>query len=201
MYQVIGTVKSRAFRVLWMLEELGQPYDLIEATPRSDVARQYNPLGKIPALVDDADVLTDSIAIMTYLADKHGGLTAPSGTPDRARQDAVTLWLVDEMDALLWTASKHSFVLPEKLRVSELTTTLHKEFARNADTLATMLEQSGDFLMGDKITLPDLLAVHCLGWALGAGFPALPEPLKAYSKRLRARPAFRAAAAATARDI
>ncbi|WP_299044872.1 glutathione S-transferase family protein [uncultured Tateyamaria sp.] len=193
MYRVVGTVKSRAFRVLWMLEELGQPYELVTATPRSDEARAFNPLGKIPALADGEAVLTDSVAIMTYLADKHGRLSAPAGTPDRARQDAVTLWLIDEMDALLWAASKHSFVLPEKLRVPALTPTLHKEFARNVDTLAGMLD-AGPFLMGDDITLPDILAVHCLGWAFGAGFPPLPDPVKAYSKRLRARPAFRAAA-------
>jgi len=198
MYRVIGSVKSRAFRVLWMLEELEQPYTLIDAGPRSDTARQYNPLGKIPALVDGDDVLTDSVAIMTYLADKHGGLTAAAGTPDRARQDAMTLWLIDEFDATLWTNAKHSFVLPEKLRVPAIAPTLHKEFARNADTLATMLDASGDFLMGDAISLPDILAVHCLGWAFGAKFPDLPDTVKAYSKRLRARPAFRAAQAAQA---
>lgn len=194
MYRVIGTVKSRAFRVLWMLEELGQPYELVEAFPRSEEARAHNPLGKIPALVDGDDVLTDSVAIMTYLADKHGGLTAPAGTVARARQDAMTLWLIDELDALLWTQSKHAFVLPEKLRVPDISSTLHKEFARNSDTFAGMLEQSGDFIMGDEITLPDLLAVHCFGWAFGADFPPLPDSVKAYAKRLRARPAFREAA-------
>lgn len=194
MYRVIGTVKSRAFRVLWMLEELREPYELVTAAPRSDEAKAFNPLGKIPALVDGDNVLTDSVAIMTYLADKHGGLTAPAGTPARAQQDAVTLWLIDEMDALLWTASKHAFVLPEKLRVPDITATLHKEFARNVDTLAGMLDANGPFLVGKDITVPDLLAVHCLGWAFGAGFPALPDPVKDYSKRLRARPAFRAAA-------
>jgi glutathione S-transferase len=194
MYRVIGTVKSRAFRVLWMLEELGQNYELIAASPRSDAARKYNPLGKIPALVDGDAVLTDSVAIMTYLADKHHALTAPAGTPDRARQDAMTLWLIDDMDALLWTGGKHTFALPEKMRVPAIMPTLHLEFTRNANTLAERLGD-GAFLMGDSITLPDLLAVHCLGWAFGAGFPEIPEPLKAYTKRLRARPAFRAASA------
>jgi len=196
MYRVIGTVKSRAFRVLWMLEELGQPYELEQAAPRSDTALAHNPLGKIPALIDGGTTLTDSVAIMTFLADKHGGLTAPAGTKARARQDAMTLWLIDEMDALLWTASKHNFVLPEKLRVPDVVPTLHREFARNVDRFGHMLEDAGDFIMGDDMTLPDILAVHCLGWAFGAGFPALPDPVKAYSKRLRARPAFRAAAAA-----
>ena len=36
MYKVIGSVKTRAFRVIWMLEELGEPYELIAAAPRSD---------------------------------------------------------------------------------------------------------------------------------------------------------------------
>ena len=195
MYRVIGTVKSRAFRVMWMLDELGQDYEVTPAAPRSDEAREYNPLGKIPALVDGDNVLTDSVAIMTYLADKHGKLTAPAGTPERARQDAMTLWLIDEMDAILWTYAKHSFVLPEKLRAAEVKPTLKKEFARTADTFAASLDAAGEFIMGDQITLPDLLAVHCFGWAFGAGFPPIPETVKAYTNRLRARPAFRAAAA------
>ena len=124
MYRVIGTAKSRAFRVMWMLKELGQPYEVEPAMPQSDDIRRYNPLGKVPALVDGDAVLTDSVAIMTYLADKHGAMTAPAGTSARARQDAMTLWLVDEMDALLWTAAKHSFVLPEKLRVPEVKATV-----------------------------------------------------------------------------
>ena len=193
MYRVIGTVKSRALRVMWMLEELDQDYELITAPPRSDVARQYNPLGKIPALVDGNDVLTDSVAIMTYLADKHNALTAPAGTPARAKQDAVTCWLIDEMDAILWAAAKHSFILPEDKRVPEIIAPLHAEFARNADSLTKRLGDQ-EFLMGATITLPDVLAVHCIGWAFGVGFPPVPDALKAYSKRLRARPAFRAAA-------
>ena len=106
MYTVIGGTKTRAFRVMWMLEELGQPYDLNPAAPRSDEARKYNPSGKIPALVDGDEVLTDSVAVMTYLADKHGALTAPAGTPARARQDAMTFWLIDEFDAVKEIATK-----------------------------------------------------------------------------------------------
>ena len=193
MYNVIGTAKSRAFRVMWMLGELGQTYEVTPALPRSEDALKHNPLGKIPALVDGDHVLTDSVAIMTYLADKHGGLTAPAGTPERARQDAVSCWLIDEMDALLWTASKHSFVLPEKLRVPDVKPTLKKEFARNVGTLEQMMQ--GDFLMGDRITLPDILAVHCLGWSIVAKFEPLPDAIKAYSKRLRDRPAYQDAAA------
>ena len=193
MYTVIGGTKTRAFRVMWMLEELGQPYDLNPAAPRSDEARKYNPSGKIPALVDGDEVLTDSVAIMTYLADKHGALTAPAGTPARARQDAMTFWLIDEFDAVLWAAAKHSFVLPEEARVPAIKDSLKAEFERAASTLSDRLE--GPFLMGDQITLPDLLAVHCINWSIGAKFPRVDDKLNLWAKSLRERPAFLAAMA------
>ena len=193
MYTVIGGTKTRAFRVMWMLEELGQPYDLNPAAPRSDEARKFNPSGKIPALVDGDEVLTDSVAIMTYLADKHGALTAPAGTPARARQDAMTFWLIDEFDAVLWAAAKHSFVLPEEARVPAIKDSLKAEFERAASTLSDRLE--GPFLMGDQITLPDLLAVHCINWSIGAKFPRVDDKLNLWAKSLRERPAFLAAMA------
>ena len=174
-----------------MLEELGQPYEHIPAAPASDEAKRYNPSGKIPALIDGDATLTDSVAIMTYLADKHGALTAPAGTVARARQDAMTLWLVDEFDAILWTATKHAGVLPDGYRVPEVVETAKFEFARAAKTLSEQLD--GPFLMGDQITVPDLLACHCLNWAMGIKFPRTDQKLFDYGKALRDRAAFQAA--------
>ena len=193
MYKVIGTVRSRAFRPMWALEELGQPYEIVPARPGSPEAREFNPLGKIPALVDGDEVLTDSVAIMTYLADKHGGLTAPAGTPARARQDAATLWVIDEMDAPLWAAAKHTSVLPEAARLPDLVPAVKAEFARNIGTFETMI--AGPYLMGDEMTIADILAVHCLNWAIGASFPLENEAVNAYGKRVRSRDAFKAARA------
>jgi glutathione S-transferase len=191
MYTVVGATKSRAFRVLWMLEEMGEAYRQIAAGPQSDEARKYNPNGKIPALVDGDEVLTDSVAIMTYLGDKHGKLTAPAGTPARAHQDAMTFWLIDEMDALLWAAAKHSFVLPEEQRLPTLKDSLMAEFARNAGILSERLE--GPFLLGEEMSIADILACHCINWSIGAGFPRVPDRLNAWAKTMRERPAFVAA--------
>lgn len=193
MYTVVGATKSRGFRVMWMLEEMGVAYDQNPATARSDEAKKFNPLGKIPALVDGDDVLTDSMAIMTYLGDKHGQLTAPAGTPDRARQDAMTFWLIDEFDAVLWAAAKHSFILPEDERVPAIKDALKVEFSRSVAVLSERL--NGPFLMGDQITIPDILAVHCINWSIGAGFPRVDDKLGAWAKEMRARPAFLAAQA------
>lgn len=191
MYKVIGPVKSRAMRVLWMLEELGEPYEHLPAAPRSEEARRFNPTGKVPALVDGEDILTDSMAILTYLADKHGKLTAPAGTIARAHQDALTFWLVDEFDAILWAAAKHSFVLPEDKRVPAVKDVLKEEFSASATQLSERLQ--GEYLSGDQLTVPDILACHCLNWAIGANFPRVDDKLVAYAKNLRSRPAFQAA--------
>ena len=58
--------------------------------PHSEQVLARNPSGKIPVLVDGGTTVTDSTAIMTYLADRHGRLTFPAGTVERARQDGYT---------------------------------------------------------------------------------------------------------------
>lgn len=193
MYKVYGITVTRTFRVLWMLEELGEPYEFIVAPPRSDTIMALNPSGKIPAFQDGDDTITDSSAIMTYLADKHGKLTFPAGSIERARQDALTFMLLDELDAVLWTAARHSFALPEDKRVPEVKPSLQWEFEQNLDRLAARFE--GPFLMGETMTIADFIATHCLNWALSAKFPVENETMSAYAKSMRARDAFQRARA------
>ena len=196
MYVVHGSVRSRAMRVMWVLEELGQPYELNAVAPRSPEALALNPTGKIPALTDEGEVLTDSVASMTFLADRHGALTHPAGTHARARQDAVTNMVLDEFDAILWSAAKHSFVLPEAERRPEVKEALRAEFARSERMLEDVLARSGGpWLTGEDFLICDILAAHCLGWAGTAKFGPESEALKDYAARARARPAFARAAA------
>ncbi len=189
MYTVIGTPKSRALRVLWMLEELGEPYEHVPASPRSDEARRYSPSGKVPALVVDGAPITDSVAIMTYLADRHGRFTYPAGTLDRARQDAFTNLVVDELDAVLWTAARHSFILPEDMRLPAIKDSLKWEFGQSHARLGAQLDGK-PFLMGDEMTVPDMLLAHCVRWAGNAGFPLTDARIIDHKDRMISRPAF-----------
>ena len=168
-YTVVGPTITRTFRVLWMLEELGQTYDRLTHASRTDELRAYNPAGKVPVLLDGDATLTDSTAIMQYLADKHGDMTFSAGTIDRARQDGFTQFILDEIDATLWAAARHTFILPEDKRVPEVKQSLKWEFARSIDEL---MRRKGDapFLMGERMTLPDIIATHCGSWAIAAGF-------------------------------
>lgn len=189
MYTVIGTVKSRAARVLWMLEELGQSYDHVAAPPRSEGVTAFNPAGKVPVLIEDGTPITDSTAIIQYLADKHSRLTHPAGTLERARQDSLTQFLLDEFDAALWMAARHSFVLPEELRHAAIKNTLRWEFERSQRTLVHRMGE-GPFIMGDMMTVPDIILTHCGNWALGAKFPIVEHRLTDYLDRMRRRPAY-----------
>jgi glutathione S-transferase len=187
-YAVIGSSKTRALRVLWMLEELGQTYDHVPAGPRSPEAFAAHPAGKVPVLVVDGETLTDSAAILTFLADRHGQFTHPAGSLARGRQDALTCLIVDELEGPLWMAARHSFVLPEAMRLPAIKDSLKWEFAQNQARLAARF--AGPFVMGDEMTVPDLMLTHCLHWAQGARFPELAPVLADYLDRMRARPAW-----------
>ena len=147
-----------------MLEELGVAYEHEAAAPRSDTVKALNPAVEVPVLIVDGVPITDSTAILTFLADHHGRLTHPAGTIDRARQDSLTQFLLDEFDANLLTAARHSFILPEELRMSGIKNTLKWEFERSQKPLVDRMG-SGDFLMGDMMTVPDIILGHCCRWA------------------------------------
>ncbi|MEP0154761.1 glutathione S-transferase [Pseudophaeobacter sp.] len=195
MYTVVGAPMTRSFRVLWALEELGQPYELIPALPQSPEILKVTDSGKVPALIEGDAVLTDSTAIITYLADKHGGLTASAGTLARAQQDAMTQRFLDELDAVLWTAARHSFALPKDQRVADVKPSLMWEFNRNLNRIAPLIK--GPFVMGENFTLADIVLTHCLSWAFGAKFPVDNQAMLDYGKAMRGRAAHQRVAALT----
>ena len=189
MYKILGGHRSRTFRVLWMLEELGLDYEHEPAAPRSDEVKVFNPAGKGPVLVVDGTPITDSTAILTFLADRHGALTHKAGTLDRARQDSMTQFLLDELDSIVWTAARHSFILPEELRQTGIKNTLKWEFERSQKTLVSRMGK-GPFLMGEKMTIPDIILTHCGNWADTAKFDITEPRLQEYFDRMRTRPAY-----------
>lgn len=188
MYKVYGSIPSRASRVLWMLEEIGQPYEHVKAGPRDPQITALNLSGKIPVLVDGDAVISDSSAIMTYLADKHGALTYPAGSLERAAQDSVFFTMLDELDAVLWIAARHTFILPEDKRAPQVSETAMWEFDRNLQRLEKQFK--GPFLLGEKMTIADILLVHCMSWARGARFSLNSDVLNAYCKEMRNRPGY-----------
>lgn len=193
MYTVIGSAQSRTFRVIWMLEELGEPYERIPAKQHTPEILQHSPLGKVPVLLDDGEPITDSAAILTYLADKHGKLTAKAGTIARARQDGMTFHVLDDLEGVIWMATRHGFILPEEHRVAGVRDSAKWEWARNLRAIEKRFK--GPFLMGEEMTVPDILLTHTLNWGLNAKFPVESDLIQAYLKRMREREAFQRAVA------
>ena len=106
MYKVIGYGGTRAFRLLWMLEELQIPYRHDRVMPFTQAARAAVPDGRLPALeLRNGPILQDSTAILSFLADHHGALTHPPGSTGRAVQEGWMHRVVERIDCPLmsWT--------------------------------------------------------------------------------------------------
>ncbi len=89
---------SRSQRILWLVEELGTPYELkkYERDAKTMLAppelRAVHPLGKSPVITDGANTVAETGAIVTYILDTYGDgrLVPPAGTPEALR---YTYWL------------------------------------------------------------------------------------------------------------
>ena len=195
MYTVIGSPKTRAFRVMWMLEELGQPYEIEPTLPRDASLAAINPSLKVPVLKDGDDYIIDSVAICQYLADKHKQFTFPVGTIQRAHQDSFTMFAVDDVESGLWQAAKHAFAIPEEYRVPDAKRAARFDFDRAMKTLAQRLG-ANHYVMGEAFTVPDLILGHCGGWGAAIGWSIPDGNVADYMARVRSRPAFARATAA-----
>ncbi len=189
MYTLIGSPQTRAIRVIWCLEELGVVYEIMPLAPGSDEAKKYNPTGKVPALLVGDDVIIDSVAICQFLADKHGEMTYPAGSIERAKMDSWVQFAVDEVDQPCWVWSKNDFLYPEEIRVPEIKPACAREFKRAMHGLG---ERLGDnkYVMGETFTVPDILLGQCYGWAKFCGFDIPKGRVEDYFKRVCRRPAF-----------
>ena len=189
MYKVIGSPRSRLTRVSWMLQELGQEYEIIVAKPGTDDLKAYNPAGKGPVLADDDVIVIDSAAICTYLADKHAdqGMSAEPASAKRAQLDSWMHFAQCDLEAPLWLKAKHTFILPEDLRLDVRAIT-SLEFKR---AIAAMDARLGDnqFALGDRFSAADVMLGHCGSWARNAKFEIASDRVNAYFDRVLGRPA------------
>jgi glutathione S-transferase len=108
MLRLYGTPQTRTFRPLWMLEELGLPYELVKTDfangdTRTPQFLEINPNGHVPALVDGDLALFESLAINLYLAARYGkGSLWPDAEADRARAVQWSFWVMSECERQLF---------------------------------------------------------------------------------------------------
>ena len=190
---------ARSFRCLWALEELRLPYELVSMAfpPRQTTPSylQINPLGTIPALVDGQTVLTESAAILQYLAVRHGP-TPLAVEPGESDYGAWLNWL-HYGEATLTTVQtvvlRYKFTEPETRRLPQAVADYTQLFD---DRLQVVADALGDreYLCADRFTVADINLHYSLQLARFLGLDARLTPkLSAYMERLQAREAFRAA--------
>jgi glutathione S-transferase len=179
---------SRSTRVLWALEEIGEPYDLTIVTDefrRSPEHFAKHPLGRVPFMeLDDATVMFESLACCLYLADADpdASLIGPSGSTERALAYQWSVFAMTELEApmIALGAAREAGndIAPGLDRVT-------KAFGVIADALGDR-----EWLVGDAFTVADVMSVSILGLAHSRGMLDGHPTLGAYVERGHARPAY-----------
>jgi len=203
MITLYGITTSRAFRCLWLLEELGveyrhKPLDFRSDDLKSAEYRAVNPNGRVPALVDDDLVLWESMAINLYLAEKYGEKDSlwPATPEQRAMAYQWSFWVMTEVEQPLLSVLMHKRVLPEDKRDPHKVT-------RNEGLLKqpfSVLEQAltkQDYLATDQFSVADLNVAAVMSWCKPARLSLKKYPhLDDWLKRCLDRPARKRAQAA-----
>jgi glutathione S-transferase len=185
MLKLFHAPQTRSSRILWLIEELGADVELVycdiahrngQKVGEAD-AKNPHPEGKVPALIHDGAIITESAAVALYLTDLHpqAGLGAALGSPERG---ALLTWLT-------WAAGELEPALFARMSGASDPCSL----ARYEAAMDRLMESlwSGPYLMGERFTIADVMIGSTLAWVR----PMLPDsPLfDRYLERLAARPA------------
>jgi glutathione S-transferase len=187
--------QSRSSRIVWLLEELGVPYELVLTDiPRMDGSGAPDPANphpdkKVPALVDGDVVVTESIAIVLYLTDAfpEAQLGPRIGDPQRGAYLTWLAWYAGVVEPVVTLGFGGLGENPHVLR------TFRGPAEMGARVVGAL--RANPYLLGDRFSGADLVLASVAHWARSA-LPADPA-VDAWLERVNARPAL---ARAMARD-
>jgi glutathione S-transferase len=201
---------SRSQRVLWLLEELGVPYELVRYQRQPDMRapaelRTIHPLGKSPVITDSGNTIAESGAITEYILDSYdeGRLTPPAKTPERLR---YTYWLhYAEGSAMPPLLMKLLFtVMPKrapallrplvrKVSNQALSSLINPQLKQHMAFWESELEKS-EWFAGNEFTAADIVMSFPLEAAASRGGLEQGHPrAMAFLERIHARPAYKRA--------
>lgn len=179
--------QSRSTAALTLLEELGVPYDLKVLNLRTGEQRQpaylaINPMGKVPAIVHQGQVITEQVAIYIYLSDlfPEAKLAVPVGDPLRG---PFLRWMVFYAACLEAACTDKS--------MKRETPPRSQSGYGDYDTVMSVLSgqfEKGQHILGERITAADILWGSALAWLTTWDLvPKLP-PIMRYVERVTTRP-------------
>jgi glutathione S-transferase len=176
---------SRSTRVLWLLEEIGEPYDLTILTRDEKNGPEHgrrHPLNRVPVIEEDGGYVFESAAICLDIADRHldKGLVPAVGTHERALVYQWVIFAVTELEPYGGQAIRETD--PERKEAAA---------ARYGLAVGAVQDALGDrdFLVGDRFTVADLICGAVLSFGKRNGLTDAFPLVSAYVERLDERPA------------
>jgi glutathione S-transferase len=196
---------SRSQRVLWLLEELGVPYEIVKYArdPRTHLApaelQAVHPLGKSPVVTDDGETIAESAVILEYVVEKHGGgrLVPVAGTADYRRYR----YFMHYAEGSLMPFLLLKLVTSKIRKAPALVRPIAKGIASKVDGVfvdpniqrhVAFLDAElakAPFFAGSELTAADIQMSYPME-ALAARMPSPPARIVDWVERVRARPAF-----------
>jgi glutathione S-transferase len=190
---------GRPVRVVWVLEELGEPYEIVVVGGEDrggEEHRARHPLGRVPVLEDEQGCLFESAAICLHLADLHpqSGLLGAPGTRERALAYQWVCFGPAELEPPLIDSLLHAHSETERAaRQADI-------FARRLAAVSDALGEH-DYLVANRFGVADVMIGSVAGFAQRAGrLEQAPANLTDYLARLTERPAYQRALEATAAE-
>lgn len=194
MLKLYHAPKSRSSRIVWLLEEISAPYEIVkvdiqrgDGSGKSD-PKNPNPIGKVPAIEHDGVPVFESVAIAAYLADAFpaAGLAPKIGDAKRGPFLTALAYYTGVLEPAFM--SKFMNVTPPRGSAGWV-------IVEEAMPWVVRQLEAGPYFLGDKFSAVDV--IYGSTFALFLGNPALPETplLRAYVDRLAERPAYKRAAA------
>ena len=184
---------TRSIRVRWALQELGVPFEaetvnLAQGEHHKAPYLRVNPAAKLPALVDGDQTLTESGAILLYLAEKfpEKGLM-PRALTERAQLYRWLFFTVTELEQPLWRIARNENVYPPAERVPADIPRARKDFADMVAVLASHM-RGRQFVVGDRFSVADIALAYTLDWAHEVKLLGDWPELVAYMERMYQRP-------------
>ena len=188
--------ESRSQRILWMLEELALPYEIVRYQRNAQTRlappelKEAYPLGKAPVLEDGAVKLAESGAIIEYLGATYGDGTI-ARSPGHPEWPAYMQWLHYAEGSLMLPLMLRLYVGRLKEAGAPLHPRIESELANHLGFVAGALGER-DFLVGDSLTGADVQISFQLEMARTFDKLAAYPNLSTYLDRLHARPAWKA---------
>jgi len=184
--------RSRSTRVLWLLEELGIPFDLTVMSREAKQTPEYralHPLGRAPVLEEEGGPVFESAALLLHIADQNleAGLIAPLGSHERALQYQWCFFGMSDMEGALMDIARQLWqdVAEPDAGIIERATT---RFVATAGVIEGALGDD-DYLVGNAFSVADIVIGSVLGFARSGELTELPANVVSYVDRLEARPA------------